>query len=183
MSKTTWVVVVVVVVAALGAWWWYSSQTPAPSQSAAALNGTPSADSNLSDMALGKAVAAIDSHLGSIKSALAVTPATAAGLLGAAKEMQTTAALMVSLANNIQSRAVNAKTAGGSTAGVSKALNDMAIQLSNMGSQAQVVIKNLSATSTVPNLGQAAASLKTAQAGLTTGRADLGAALQVLGVK
>jgi hypothetical protein len=187
-SKNKWILgIVVVIVVVLGYLWSNGTLGGAASEQPAAVNngiGAPR-DAAATDASIKNDVAAIDAQIRIVDAgvtSLGKSP-TKAQLSSVAAGFQTVNGLMVKLSTKLQSRIVNAKTAGNSYPAATAALSDAVNQLGNMTSQASVAEKNATATSSSTTLQTSLTQLKTAQTYMKAARADVQTALQALGIK
>ncbi len=191
MSSKKWVWAVVVVVIILLALWYsgvFGSATPATQPAAvttAVTSGTTGTAMAAQDAVIKSDVASLDAQIAGINTALAIsgTP-TKAQISAAAASFKTATTLFGKLAVEIKARSVNTQTAGGSVAGITTALNDLNVQVSNMSSQVGAASKNAMATSsTSTTLTASYKQLQTAQGYAAAARTDIGSVMQTLGIK
>ena len=192
MSTKKWVwAIVIIIIILLGLWYSgvFSSLMPAPATQPAAVatgaNSIAATTMAAQDSGIKTDVAALDVQIAAVNSSItaSATP-TKQQIATIAANVGATAVMFNKLSVELQSRITNAQTTGASVAGLQAALKDLAMQVSNMTSQAGAASKNVMATSSNSTTITASFSqLKAAQKYAVAARADIQTVLQGLNIK
>jgi hypothetical protein len=190
MSTKQWVWAVVIIIIILLALWWsgvFSSLMPAPAvtQPAAVTTAVTTTNSMAAqDSAIKTDVATLDTQIAAINSGIAASATPSKQQIGTiAASVSAAGGTFNKLLVELRSRITNAQTAGSSVAALQTALRDLAMQVSNMTSQAGAAAKNvMAASATNTTITASFSQLKTAKAYASAARADVQTILQGLNI-